>query len=64
MESRDGLRSRDRAGLLRLRGAVAGGIQGASGIAELLGPYDRHPVLERLERNRVEHMSRATPRGA
>lgn len=33
------------------------GIEGGERIAELLQPYDRHPMLERLEKNRVEHMS-------
>ncbi len=31
-------------------------IQGADSLVELLMPLDRHPVLERLERNRVEHL--------
>jgi hypothetical protein len=31
-------------------------ISGAERIAGLLGPYDRNPVLERLEWNRVEHL--------
>jgi Methyltransferase domain len=39
------------------------GIQGAERIAELLGPFDRHPVFERLERNRVEHLSAGHARG-
>jgi hypothetical protein len=28
-------------------------------VAGILGPFDRHPVLERLECNRVEHLARA-----
>ncbi len=28
----------------------------AGSVAELVRPYDRHPVLERLESNRVEHL--------
>jgi hypothetical protein len=32
-------------------------ITGAGRLAQLLDPYDRHPVLERLERNRAEHLS-------
>ena len=28
----------------------------ADAIAKLIGPYDRHPVLERLEANRVDHL--------
>jgi Methyltransferase domain len=31
----------------------------ASAVAALLGPIDRHPVLERLESNRIEHLARA-----
>jgi hypothetical protein len=38
-------------------------IQGAERLAELLGPFDRHPVLERLERNRVEHLVAGFARG-
>jgi hypothetical protein len=33
------------------------GIEGGERIAELLEPYDRHPMLERIERNRIDHMS-------
>ena len=33
------------------------GIAGGERIAELLRPYDRLPMLERLERNRIDHMS-------
>jgi hypothetical protein len=33
------------------------GIAGGERIAELLEPYDRHPMLERIERNRIDHMS-------
>ncbi len=32
------------------------GIEGAERIDELLAPFDRHPMLERLERNRVDHL--------
>ena len=39
-------------------------INGAARIAEVLDPYDRHPVLERLERNRAEHLSAGHARGA
>jgi hypothetical protein len=39
------------------------GIRGGDRIAELLRPYDRHPMLERLERNRVDHMSASLARG-
>jgi hypothetical protein len=28
-------------------------------VAQILDPFDRHPVLERLESNRVEHLARA-----
>ena len=28
-------------------------------LAAVLGPFDRHPLLERLEANRVEHLARA-----
>jgi hypothetical protein len=28
-------------------------------LGRILGPFDRHPVLERLEANRVEHLARA-----
>jgi hypothetical protein len=38
-------------------------IRGADGLAELLDPFDRHPVLERLERNRVEHLVAGFARG-
>lgn len=38
-------------------------IQGADRLAELLDPFDRHPVLERLERNRVEHLVAGFARG-
>jgi hypothetical protein len=38
-------------------------IQGSERLAELLGPFDRHPVLERLERNRVEHLVAGYARG-
>jgi hypothetical protein len=38
-------------------------IQGAEQLAELLSPFDRHPVLERLERNRVEHLVAGFARG-
>ena len=31
----------------------------AGALATLLDPFDRHPVLERLEANRVEHLARA-----
>ncbi len=31
----------------------------AEALRTLLGPLDRHPVLERLESNRVEHLARA-----
>ena len=31
-------------------------IPGADRLAQLLDPYDRNPVLERLERNRVDHL--------
>ena len=32
------------------------GIAGGEQIARLLEPYDRHPMLERIERNRIDHM--------
>jgi Methyltransferase domain len=35
----------------------------ASAIADLVGPWDRHPVLERLETNRVYHLATAHARG-
>jgi hypothetical protein len=39
------------------------GIPGAGRLAGLLDPFDRHPVLERLERNRVEHLVAGFARG-
>jgi hypothetical protein len=32
---------------------------GAGELARLLDPWDRHPLLERLEANRVHHLARA-----
>jgi len=36
-----------------------GGAPGADELARILDPFDRHPMLTRLETNRVEHLARA-----
>jgi Methyltransferase domain len=36
----------------------------SDGIAKIVDPFDRHPVLEHLEANRVEHLARAYARQA
>jgi Methyltransferase domain len=57
MEPRDGLRFAIVPAFFGFGVLWPEGISGADRIAELLDPYDRHPVLERLERNRVEHLT-------
>ena len=39
------------------------GLGGADRLARLVAPYDRHPLLERLEANRVGHLSASHARG-
>ena len=59
MESREGLRLAVVPAFFGFGALWPREIQGADGIAELLVPLDRHPVLERLERNRVDHLINA-----
>ena len=40
------------------------GMPWAEQVAEILAPYDRHPVLERLEANRVDHLVASHARAA
>ena len=57
MEPRDGLRLAVVPAFFGFGILWPESIPGAGRLAELLDPYDRHPVLERLEANRVEHLS-------
>ena len=63
MEPREGLRLAIAPAFFGFGVLWPDGIRGAERIAELLGSFDRHPMLERLERNRVEHLSATHARG-